>query len=119
MRARASRRYSSSFWAVSGTYSVGRCASTGRSSDGLRRGHDGGATLEIRLLHLDRLRQHPRVEVEADRGHVAGLLGAEDVARAADLEVGQRDLESGAQLRCLEDRLQPLARLVVSRSRRR
>src|SRR3954454_9338388 len=39
---------------------------------------------------------------------MAVLLGAENVAGATDLEVGQRDLETGAQLRRVEDRLQPL-----------
>src|SRR4051794_27731100 len=39
---------------------------------------------------------------------MAVLLGAENVAGATDLEVGQRDLETGAQLGRVEDRLQPL-----------
>src|SRR5687767_12522022 len=39
---------------------------------------------------------------------MAMLLGAEDVAGAADLQVGQRDLEARAKLRRVEDRLQPL-----------
>ena len=42
---------------------------------------------------------------------------AEDVAGAADLEVRQRDLEAGAQLRRVEDRLQPLAGLVATAAR--
>ena len=75
--------------------------------------------LEDGLLLLDRLGQQARVEVEADRGHVAVLLRAEDVAGAADLEVGQRDLEAGAQLGRVEDRLQPLARDVASAAPRR
>ena len=41
-----------------------------------------------------------------------GLLAAQDVAGAADLEVGQGDLEARAELRGVEDRLEPLARLV-------
>ena len=44
---------------------------------------------------------------------MARLLAAEDVPGAADLEVGQRDLEAGAELRRVEDRLEPLARLVA------
>ena len=40
------------------------------------------------------------------------LLTAEDVARAADLEVGQGDLEARPELRGVEDRLEPLACLV-------
>src|SRR3954452_21774144 len=39
---------------------------------------------------------------------MAVLLGAENVAGATDLEVGQRDLETGAQLGRVEDRLQSL-----------
>ena len=65
--------------------------------------------LEIGLLLLDRLGEQLRVEVEADGRQVAVLLPAEDVAGAADLEVGQRDLEPGAQLGRVEDGLQPLA----------
>jgi hypothetical protein len=44
---------------------------------------------------------------------VARLLAAEDVAGAADLEVGERDLEPGAQLRRVEDRLEPLPGLLA------
>ena len=73
---------------------------------------DRCAALAEGLLLLDRLGEHPRVQVEADRGHVPRLLAAEDVAGAADLEVGQRDLEPGAELGGVEDRLEPLARLV-------
>ena len=81
--------------------------------DGLRRLPDGLAELAPRLGLLDGLGQQPRVQVEPDRRHVAGLLAAEDVAGAADLEVGERDLEPGAQLRRVEDRLEPLARLLA------
>src|SRR6185437_9086446 len=38
----------------------------------------------------DRLVQELDVELEAERGYVAGLLGAEQIARAADLEVAHR-----------------------------
>jgi hypothetical protein len=69
--------------------------------------------LAPRLALLDRLREEPRVEVEPDRGHVPGLLPAEDVPRAADLEVGERDLEPRAQLRGVEDRLEPLPGLLA------
>ena len=41
---------------------------------------------------------------------MAGLLGAEQVARAADLKVAHRDLEAGAELRVLADRVEPLFR---------
>ena len=40
------------------------------------------------------------------------LLAAQDVAGAADLEVGQGDLEARPELRRVEDRLEPLPRLV-------
>ncbi len=52
------------------------------------------------------------VEVVADRGDVAGLVGAEQVARAADLEVAHRDLEPRAELGLLADRPQPLVGLL-------
>jgi len=50
---------------------------------------------------------------------VPGLLAAQDVAGAADLEVGQRDLEARAQLGCVEDRLEPLRASSERWSRRR
>src|SRR5947209_1906534 len=53
-----------------------------------------------------------RVELESDGGHVAVLLGAEDVPRPADLEVVHRDLESGAELARLEHGLETLARVL-------
>jgi hypothetical protein len=48
----------------------------------------------------DRLADEPDVEVEADVGDVAGLLAAEQVARAADLEVLHRDLPCRRRGRC-------------------
>jgi hypothetical protein len=41
---------------------------------------------------------------------VAALLGAEQVAGAADLQVAGGDAEAGAQLGELAERLEPLAR---------
>ena len=48
----------------------------------------------------DDLVQHLDVELEAERGDVAGLLGAEQVAGAADLEVAHRDREARRRARC-------------------
>ena len=112
-RARARRRYSSSFCASSGTYSSGRWASTGRSRTAPGRSMTGWRPSWRALLSSTASAQQPRVEVEADRGHVPGLLAAEDVPGPADLEVGQRDLEARPELGGVEDRLQPLARLVA------
>ena len=61
---------------------------------------------------LHRLRQQAAVEAEAHGGHVAALLGAQQVAGAADLQVAQGYLEPRSQLRRLEDRLQPLLGLL-------
>ena len=47
-----------------------------------------------RLQPFDGVRQQLHVEVEADRADLAALLGAEQVAGAADLQVAQRDLEA-------------------------
>src|SRR5688572_8739841 len=44
---------------------------------------------------------------------MARLLATEDVAGAADLEVCERDLEPRTELRGVEDRLEPLPRLVA------
>ena len=62
-------------------------------------GFEGGF-LEARVLFafqaVDGLAEELAVEVEADLGDVAGLLGAEEVAGAADLEVAHGDFEAGA-----------------------
>ena len=92
---------------------VGQVGVERQVEDRLRLLEDRRASLPAGLALLDRVGQQARVEIEPDRGHVAGLLAAEDVPGAADLEVGQRDLEAGAELRRVEDRLEPLARLVA------
>ena len=56
------------------------------------------------LVH--RLFQHLRVHLEADGGHVPALLVAEQVAGAADLEVGHGDLEAGAEVGVVAERRQ-------------
>ena len=58
-----------------------------------------------------RLVQHLDVELEAEGGDVARLLGAEQVPRTADLEVAHRDLEPGAELRVVGECREPRARL--------
>ena len=74
-----------------------------------RTGPHRGAGLAGELGHG--LVEHLDVELEAERRDVAGLLGAEQVAGAADLEVAHRDLEAGAELRVVGERRQPRARL--------
>ena len=69
--------------------------------------------VEERLLGLvgqrpGRRFQERAIELVADALDVAGLLGAQDVAGAADFQVAQGDLEAGPQLGELLDRLQPL-----------
>ena len=56
----------------------------------------------------DRLADQPDVQVEPDARDVAGLLAAEQVAGAADLEVLHRDRHAGAELGVLGDRGQPV-----------
>ena len=51
------------------------------------------------------------VELEADGRDVPGLLGAEQLARAADLEVAHRDREAGAELGVVGERREPGAGL--------
>src|SRR4051794_25214985 len=66
--------------------------------------------LDALPLHLaDGLLEHLRVHLEADGGDLAGLLAAEDVARAADLEVLGGDAEAGAEVGELLDGGQALA----------
>ncbi len=55
----------------------------------------------------DRLADHPYVQVEAHPGDVPGLLAAEQVARAADLQVLERHVHARAHLGVLRDRGQP------------
>ena len=50
----------------------------------------------------------PDVEVEADVGDVAGLLAAEQVAGAADLQVLHRDRHAAAEVGVLGQRREPL-----------
>ncbi len=96
-----------------GDVGIGQVGLDRQVDDGLRLLDARRPILSPRLALLDGLREQPRVEIEPDRGHVARLLPAEDVARAADLEVGQGDLEAGTQLRRVEDRLEPLPRLLA------
>ena len=61
-----------------------------------------------RALHpRDFFGEQPRVEIEADRVHVARLLRAQQIARAANLQVLHRDAEARAQFGRLEDGAQP------------
>ena len=74
-----------------------------------RTGRADGAPLAGELG--DGLAQQLDVELEAERGDVPGLLRAEQLARAADLEVAHRDREAGAELGVVGERRQPRARL--------
>ena len=65
-----------------------------------------------------RLADQPYVEVETDVGDVPGLLTAEQVARAADLQILHRHLHACAELRMGRDRRQPLVRLLGQRNLR-
>ena len=75
-----------------------------------------------RLAHLLALQlghdlaDHLAVQVVADRGDVARLAGAEQVAGAPDLEVAHGDLEPRAQLGGLADGLEPLVGLFGQRA---
>src|SRR5699024_7136631 len=62
----------------------------------------------LALLALDRLAEKLEVQIVADGLHVAVLLAAENVARAADLQIAHRNLEAGAELRELADRREAL-----------
>ena len=65
-----------------------------------------------------RLVDHPDVQLEAHGRHMPRLLVAEQVARAADLQVAHRDLEAGAELGVVGERGQALAGLLRERRRR-
>ena len=71
--------------------------------------HGRGQRLDLLVLHLVHgVGQHLAVHLVADHLDVARLLGAEDVARAADLQVAQGDPEARAQVRVFLDGLEPL-----------
>ncbi len=88
------------------------------------RGHVGveadveanGFDLVLRVITLDAahradgLVDHLQVQLEAECGDVAGLLVAEEVAGAAQLEVAHRDLQAGAQVGVVGERGEPLRR---------
>src|SRR5581483_12510504 len=71
--------------------------------------------LRLALERGDGLVEHLQVELEAERRDVAGLLVAEQVAGAADLEVAHRDLEAGAELRVVGQRAEALRGLLGQR----
>src|SRR3954471_7346932 len=71
------------------------------------------------LARANRLVEHAHVQLEAEGGDVAGLLVAEQVAGAADLEVAHGDLEAGAELGVVAQRAQALRRLLGERRRAR
>src|SRR5436309_1192839 len=68
-----------------------------------------------RFEALDRVRQQPDVQVESDRRHMTALLGTQEVSGAPDLEVMQGNLKACAELRRLEDCLQPPLRRLGQR----
>src|SRR5439155_26153928 len=70
---------------------------------------DLGQVVGLLALELgDRFADEAYVEVEADGRDVTGLLAAEQVAGAADLEVLHRDLCTGAEVAVLRDRREPV-----------
>ena len=69
----------------------------------------------VALQLADRLADHPHVQVEADPGDVPGLLAAEQVARAADLQVLQGDVHARAHLGVLGHGGQPFVRRLGQR----
>ena len=71
--------------------------------------------LATRATNLYRIGEELRVEIEANRRNVPRLLAAEQVARATNLKVGECQLESGAEVRRIEDCLEALARIIGER----
>ena len=62
---------------------------------------------------MDGLLEHAEIQVEADRLHEPRLLGAEQVAGAAHLEVLERDAVARAELGVMLEHLQPTLRIGV------
>ena len=61
------------------------------------------------LEFTHRFVQQAQISIEADRGDVAVLLPAEDVACAAQFQIERSDLEAGTQVREFAQRGQALA----------
>ena len=79
-----------------------------RHADGdLRRPAVGGGLGDAGLEVEDRLLQHRLVQLEADFLDMPGLLLAEQIAGAADIEIVRGELESGAQRLQRLQHLQP------------
>ena len=73
---------------------------------------DINRTRDTAALHaVDALLEHLAIHVESDSGDVTALLGAEEIARAADLQIAQGDFESAAETGVLLDRIHPFARI--------
>ena len=66
--------------------------------------------LAAQLVH--RLVEHLAEELEADARDAPRLLAAEEIARAAQLEIERRDLEPAPELGVPLERLDARARLV-------
>ena len=73
------------------------------------RASSGSSPSSSAAIACDGLVEHLHVELEAERGDVAGLLVAEQVAGAAQLEVAHGDLEAGAELGVVRQRRQAVA----------
>src|SRR4051794_17746959 len=62
---------------------------------------------------LDGLVEHPKVHVETDGVDEARLLGSQQVASAAQLEILERDLIAGAELRVVLENCEATVRIFV------
>jgi len=71
--------------------------------------------LRLALELADRALEQLGVEVESERGDMSVLPRAQELSRAADLEVGGREPESRSQLAELLQRAQPPPREVGCR----
>src|SRR6266480_4787568 len=65
----------------------------------------------------NRFVEHPQVHVESDRVHETRLLGSEEIAGTAQLEILERDLVSGAELGVVLENRQAAVRIFVDRVR--
>ncbi|MEF9896572.1 MAG: hypothetical protein RR843_12440, partial [Clostridia bacterium] len=63
---------------------------------------------DVAAQRAHRVLDHLDVQVVADRRHVPRLLGAQQVARAPDLQVAHRDAKARAKLGKFADRVQAL-----------
>src|SRR5229473_6863450 len=89
---------------------VGNIAFRNRDIDSEVDRHAGFVFDLLAAQFCDSALEHLRVKIKTERVHVARLLAAEKISRAAQLQIQSGNSEAGAKIRELANRCQPPAR---------